>query len=365
MASQVTGERDRLKAALERLAQLEKRQQAADAAGREPIAVIGAACRFPGGADSPDAYWQMLLDGVDAVGPIPRDRWDADAMYALDDEAFGTIATRSGAFLTDIDRFDARFFDILPREAIAMDPQQRLLLEVAWETLESAGHPPARTHGRAVGVFVGIASNNYAELTSGRIDDAYAGLGTTFSASAGRISYALGLDGPCLAVDAACASSLATVHLACQALRNNECDLALAGGVNTILTPSGHRFLSRSKVLSRDGRCKPFSASADGMGRGEGCGLVAVRRLADALADGDTVLAVIRGSAVQQDGRSGGLTVPNGRAQARLVRTVLDAAQVAPHEVGYVETHGTGTELGDPIEAEALVAALGPGRHAD
>jgi acyl transferase domain-containing protein/acyl carrier protein len=358
-------ERDRLKAALERLAQLEQRQQATEAARSAPIAVIGMGCRFPGGAGSPDAYWQMLLDGVDTVGPIPKDRWDAEALYDPNPDAPGKIATRGGAFLSDIDRFDARFFDILPREAIAMDPQQRMLLEVAWEALEYAGYPPGRARGSAVGVFVGIASNNYGQITATRLDDAYAGLGSTFSAAPGRISYALGLDGPCFAVDTACASSLATVHLACQALRNGECAMALAGGVNAILTPYGYLFLSRTKVLSPDGRCKPFSASADGIGRGEGCGLVVLKRLADAVADGDTVHAVIRASAVQQDGRSGGLTVPNGRAQERLIRDVLKAAQVKPSEVGFVETHGTGTELGDPIEAEALVAALGPERPAD
>jgi acyl transferase domain-containing protein/NADP-dependent 3-hydroxy acid dehydrogenase YdfG/acyl carrier protein len=349
---------DLLRKALARLDALEAR-------AREPIAITGMACRFPGGANDPDAFWNLLVEGRDAVARVPSDRWDADALYDADPNALGKIVTREGAFLDGIDRFDAEFFGITPREARAMDPQQRILLEVAWEALEHAGYRPDAVPGMA-GVFIGIASNNYAQLltTAGEID-AYGGLGAALSAAPGRIAYTLGLTGPTVALDAACASSLAAVHLACQALRDGECDVALAGGVNAILTPFGHQFLSRAKVLSPDGRCKSFSAAADGIGRGEGCGIVVLKRLADARRDGDTVLAALLGSAVEQDGRSSGLTVPNGVAQARLLRQALRRAGLAPAAVDAIEAHGTGTPLGDPIEAEALGEVFGSGRPAD
>jgi acyl transferase domain-containing protein/acyl carrier protein len=349
---------DMLRKALARLDALEAR-------AREPIAITGMACRFPGGANDLDAFWNLLAEGRDAVGRVPADRWDADGLYDADPDAPGKIVTREGAFLDNIDRFDAEFFGITPREARAMDPQQRILLEVAWEALEHAGYRPDAVPGMA-GVFIGIASNNYAQLltAAGEID-AYGGLGAALSAAPGRIAYTLGLTGPTVALDAACASSLAAVHLACQALRNGECDVALAGGVNAILTPFGHQFLSRAKVLSPDGRCKSFSAAADGIGRGEGCGIVVLKRLADARRDGDTVLAALLGSAVEQDGRSSGLTVPNGAAQARLMRQALRRAGLSPTAVDAIEAHGTGTPLGDPIEAEALGEVFGSGRPAD
>jgi acyl transferase domain-containing protein len=341
------------------------RLDALEARAREPIAIIGMACRFPGGANDPDAFWRLLFEGRDAVGRVPADRWDADALYDPDPDALGKITTREGAFLDGIELFDAEFFGIAPREARAMDPQHRLLLEVAWEALEHAGYRPDAVAGMA-GVFIGIASNNYAQLVTevGEID-AYGGLGAALSAAPGRIAYTLGLNGPAVALDAACASSLAAVHLACQALRGGECDVALAGGVNAILTPFGHQFLARAKVLSPDGRCKSFSAAADGIGRGEGCGIVVLKRLADARRDGDPVLAAVLGSAVEQDGRSSGLTVPNGIAQARLIREALRRAGLPPAAVDVIEAHGTGTPLGDPIEAEALGEVFAPGRPAN
>ena len=279
------------------------------------------------------------------------------------------MVTRWGGFVDGIDRFDPQFFGIAPREAAGMDPQQRLLLEVCWEALEHAGEPPDRLHGSNSGVFVGISTNEYVQIHLRRSDaaalDAHAGTGGAVSVAAGRLSYVLGLHGPAMAVDTACSSSLVAVHLACQSLRHRECDLALAGGVNLILAPEGNVILSRARMLSPDGRCKTFDAGADGYVRGEGCGVVVLKRLSDAVAAGDRVLAVIRGTAVNQDGRSGGLTVPNGPAQEALMQHALAAAGVEPADVDYVEAHGTGTSLGDPIEARALgnVFSAGRGPH--
>ncbi|HEV7456869.1 MAG TPA: SDR family NAD(P)-dependent oxidoreductase [Roseococcus sp.] len=326
----------------------------------EPVAILGLACRFPG-AEGPEAFWRLLEEGRDAITRIPPDRWDADALHDPDPDAPRGIVTREGGFLDGMDLFDAALFGLSPREAAAMDPQHRILLELAWAALEDAGLRPDRAgHG---GVFLGIASNNYAQLAAAAgPPDAYSGLGAALSAAPGRVAYSLGLTGPALALDAACASSLAAVHLACQALRQGECDIALAGGVNAILTPFGHEFLSRARVLSPDGRCRAFGAGANGIGRAEGAGIIVLKRLADAERDGDRVLAVVAGSAVEQDGRSSGLTVPNGLAQARLIRAALSRAGIAPAAVDVIEAHGTGTPLGDPIEAEALGEVFGPGR---
>ena len=336
------------------------------APAREPIAIIGMGCRFPGGADDPDTFFRLLLEGRDAITEVPKDRWDIDAYYSPDPDAPGKMSTRYGGFLRDIRGFDPEFFGISPREAAGMDPQHRLMLEVSWEALESAGLPREKITGSQTGVFIGILGSEYHQLRVRRADpkqlDAHFGTGIICSAAAGRISYALGLRGPAMAVDTACSSSLVAVHLACRSLRLGECDLALAGGVNIILSPDGGIFLSRARALAADGRCKTFDASADGYVRSEGCGVVVLKRLSDALADGDDVLAIIAGSAVNQDGASGGFTVPSGSSQRELVRRALAEAGVKPAEVGYVEAHGTGTPLGDPIEARALGAVLSDGR---
>ena len=326
-----------------------------------PIAIVGLGCRFPGGANDPDAFWRLLRDGQDAVGRIPSQRWAAEDWFDPDPERADKSYCQSGGFLdVAVDAFDSQFFGVTPREAIAMDPQQRLLLEVAWEALEHAGRPPV--DGQRVGVFVGVNTNDYARLLGqgGAAIDAYAFTGNTFSVAAGRLSHNLGFQGPSLAIDTACSSSLVAVHLACQSLRMGECEAALAGGVNLMLAPDAYVALSRMHALAPDGRCKTFDASADGYGRGEGCGLVVLKRLSDALADGDDVLAVIHGSAVNQDGASGGLTVPNGVAQQALIDEALDRAGLAPSDIGYLEAHGTGTPLGDPIELNAAARALRP-----
>jgi acyl transferase domain-containing protein/SAM-dependent methyltransferase/acyl carrier protein len=333
--------------------------------GAEPIAVIGLGCRLPG-ADGPAAFWRLLEQGEDAVGELPAGRWDRERFHDGDAEAPGKIRASRGGFLSRVDLFDPDFFGIAPREAAAMDPQQRLLLEVAWEALEDAGLPPRQLAGSRTGVFVGIGSADYAQLQARELPpadiDAWWGTGAAPSAAAGRLSYLLGVHGPSLAVDTACSSSLVAVHLACQHLRGGECDLALAAGVHLMLSPDTGVFLSRAGALSPDGRSKAFSAAADGYGRGEGCGVVVLKRLSDARRDGDPVLAVVRGSAVNQDGRSAGLTAPNGAAQEAVLRQALAAAGVAPEAVAYVEAHGTGTPLGDPIEIGALAAVLGGGR---
>jgi acyl transferase domain-containing protein/SAM-dependent methyltransferase len=354
------------KRAILELRELRRRLDELEAAGSEPIAVIGIGCRFPGGVDSPDAFWKLLSDGVDAISEVPPDRFDIDAYYDPDPDAPGRIATRWGGFLDRIDTFDADFFGITPREAVGMDPQQRLLLEVAWEALEHAGQAPDALGGSPTGVFVGIGTSDYAELRLMRGDpaeiDAYLASGSSHSVASGRLSYLLGLVGPSLSIDTACSSSLVAVHLAVQSLRGRECRMALAGGVNVILLPEMLMTLSKARMMAQDGRCKAFDARADGFVRAEGCGFVALKRLADARADGDNVLALIRGSAVNQDGRTSGLTAPNGPSQEAVIRAALANARVEPSEVAYVEAHGTGTALGDPIEAQALGAVLGEGR---
>ncbi|MEV0330428.1 beta-ketoacyl synthase N-terminal-like domain-containing protein, partial [Micromonospora echinospora] len=285
----------------------------------EPIAVVGVGCRFPGGVDSPAAFWDVLTQGVDTVGVVPADRWDVDGFFDPDPDAPGKSYTRAGHFLAGVDGFDAGFFGVSPREAVSLDPQQRLLLEVAWEALEHAGQVPDQLAGTRTGVFVGLISNEYMQLQlklgDPTIIDTYYGTGGIGSAVAGRLSYLLGLHGPSLMIDTACSSSLVSVHLACRSLRSGESDLALAAGVNLMIIPESHIFLSRARALSPDGRCKTFDAAADGYGRGEGCGVVVLKRLSDAQRDGDRVLAVVRGSAVNHDGPSSGLTVPNGLAQ--------------------------------------------------
>ncbi|OLP20309.1 hypothetical protein BST81_00800 [Leptolyngbya sp. 'hensonii'] len=357
-----------LKQAYLALERMQAKLAALTQAQREPIAVIGLSCRFPGAAN-PAAFWQLLEEGVDAIREVPPDRWDIDAYYDPDPDAPGKIATRWGGFLDQIADFDPQLFDISPREALTMDPQQRLLLEVAWEALEDAGYAPDRLVGSATGVFIGIVGNDYAQLQladNGITQiDTYYGSGTGHSVASGRISYVLGLQGPSLSIDTACSSSLVAIHQAVQSLRSGECRMALAGGVNAILTPEVSIALSRFHMMAPDGRCKTFDDRADGFVRGEGCGLVVLKRLSDAVADGDRILAVVRGSAVNQDGASSGLTAPNGPAQEALIRAALANADLSPAAVSYVETHGTGTSLGDPIEVQALGAVLREGRPAD
>jgi microcystin synthetase protein McyG len=340
-----------------------RRLREAEARAREPVAVIGLGCRLPG-ADGPDAFWRLLAEGRDAVSEVPADRWDAAAWYDPDPDAPGKINTRYGGFLRRVDGFDPGFFGISPREAAAMDPQQRVLLEVAWETLEHANIPAERLRGSTAGVFVGFCGDDYARLAppDPEVIEAFGVLGTARSTAAGRIAYVLGLQGPVIQLDTACSSSLAAVHLALQSLRRGECELALAGGVNLILSPATSVGFSRLKALAPDGRCKTFDAAADGYGRGEGCGLVALKPLKAALADGDPVLAVLRGSALNHDGASNGFTAPNGQAQEALLRKALADAGLAPADIHYVEAHGTGTALGDPIEVHALGRVLGEGR---
>ncbi len=336
-----------------------------EAAGSAPIAVVGYGLRFPGGPDA-EAFWHLLESGLDPIAEVPADRWNIDAYFDPDPDAPGKMVTRVGGFLSEIDCFDAGLFGISPREAASMDPQHRLLLEVTWEALERAGQAPQGLRGSRTGVFVGIASSDYAQLVAGRGEaaiDAYAGTGTAHSAGVGRISYVLGLEGPNVAIDTACSSALVAVHQACQSLRSGKSDLALAGGVNVILTPEPTLNFSKARMLAPDGRCKTFDATADGYVRSEGCGIVVLKRLKDARRDGDTVLALLRGSAVNQDGASAGLTVPSAAAQERVIRDALAQARVAPREVVYLEAHGTGTRLGDPIEVQAAAAVLGEGRE--
>jgi acyl transferase domain-containing protein/NADPH:quinone reductase-like Zn-dependent oxidoreductase/NADP-dependent 3-hydroxy acid dehydrogenase YdfG len=350
------------------LQQAQAKVAALEGAAREPIAIIGLGCRVPGGGVDADSFWRLMRDGVDATGPLPRERWDVDALYDPDPEAPGRIATRGGGFLGPVDGFDPTFFGITRREAQGMDPQQRLLLEVAWEALEHAGQAPDRLERSATGVYVGVCANDYAQmqLTTGDrgLLDAHFASGIAHSIASGRLSYLLGLQGPSVTLDTACSSSLVALHLACQALRARDCRMALAGGVNLILSPDLYIALSHSRMLSPDGKCKTFDAAADGFARGEGCGVVVLKRLSDALADGDRILAVVRGSAVNQDGPSSGLTAPNGPAQEAVIREALARAGIAPREVGYVEAHGTGTQLGDPLEVQALGAVFCEGRAA-
>ncbi len=332
----------------------------------EPIAIIGVGCRFPG-ADTIESFWQLLKNGFDAIGEIPKDRWDVDRYYDPDPAASGKMYTRRGGFLRQVDQFDPQFFSIAPREAVGIDPQQRLLLEIAWETLEDAGQAPHQLEKERTGVFVGISTCDYARVSS-RSDnmkgiDTYTATGTSCSIAAGRLAYFLGLSGPCLAIDTACSSSLVAVHLAVESLRKGECSSALAGGVNLMLDPSTMIALSEVRALSPDGRCKTFDQSADGYVRGEGCGMVLLKRLSDAAKDGNQILGLIRGSAVNHDGHSNGLTAPHGPSQEALIREAVADAGIKPSDVDYVEAHGTGTSLGDPIEMQALANVLGEGRN--
>ncbi|HNF96878.1 MAG TPA: polyketide synthase, partial [Pseudomonadota bacterium] len=325
----------------------------------EPIAIVGMGCRFPGGASDPSAYFQLLCDGKDAVVELAT-RWEQLGVKA--DEKL----PRWAALLTEpIDMFDSAFFGIAPREAHSLDPQQRLFLEVAWEALEDAGIKPHSLNKSRTGVFVGACTDDYSSLVERQAEtekDAYSTIGNMRSVLGGRLSYSLGLQGPCITVDTACSSSLVAIYLACRSLRNRESNLALAGGVSLHLSLDSTVGLSRIQALSPDGRCRTFDAMANGYVRGEGCGVLVLKRLCDAERDGDRVWAVIRGLAINQDGRSTGLTAPNVIAQQELIADALADAGVTAESIGYVETHGTATALGDPIEVEALRAVLGEPR---
>ena len=342
------------------------RAQAQQAALHEPIAIVGMGLRLPGGVRDAASFAELLWSGTDAIGPIPPERWDLQAFLSEDPDEPGKMTTRHGGFLDGVDRFDAEFFGISPREAASMDPQQRLMLQVAWEALEDAGHAGADLAGSNTGVFLGVSNNDYGRALFAQREqiDAYFATGNAFSVVAGRLSYVLGLQGPAVVVDTACSSSLVALHQACQSLRLGECDRALAGAVNLVLTPEMNINFSRARMMAADGRCKTFDAAADGYVRGEGCAVLVLKRLRDAQADGDRVLALVRGSATNQDGRSGGLTAPNGPAQEAVIRAALAHARVPAAAIGYVEAHGTGTPLGDPIEVQALGAVLGEGRAA-
>jgi acyl transferase domain-containing protein len=346
-------------------AQLQARVTALENQRSEPVAIIGMSCRFPGGANTPEAFWDLLQNGVDAISEIPPERWKIDDYYDPDPDKPGKISTRWGGFIKDVDLFDAPFFGIAPREAAGLDPQQRLLLELCWEALENAGQSPDQLMESESGVFIGISGSDYLHLQmENGIEniDAYFASGNAHSIASGRLSYVLGLRGPSFPVDTACSSSLVAAHLAVQSLRSGECRLALVGGVNLILTPETTVTLTKAHMLAPDGRCKAFDSRADGFSRGEGGGVIVLKRLSNALADGDHILALIRGSAINQDGRSNGLTAPNGPSQEAVIRAALANGKLLPEQLSYVETHGTGTSLGDPIEAQALAAALGENR---
>ena len=329
----------------------------------EPIAIVGIGCRFPG-ADGPEGFWRLLSGGVDATTDVPADRWDVDAFYNPDPSVPGTAVTRRGGFLGQVDQFDFQFFGISPRESAQMDPQQRLLLEVAWEALEDAGQVPDALAGSRTGVFVGISTNDYGFLRLGQpqLVDAYTGTGNALSIAANRLSYTFDFHGPSISIDTACSSSLVAVDLACRSLRDGECSMALAAGVNVILSPALAINFSKARVMAPDGRCKTFDADADGYVRGEGAGVVVLKPLSRALEDNDPVYAVIRGSATNSDGRTNGLIAPSGRAQEGVVVEAFRRAGLPASAVQYIEAHGTGTSIGDAIEANALGTVLAEGR---
>jgi acyl transferase domain-containing protein/SAM-dependent methyltransferase len=349
-----------LKRAILELREMRAKLDEMESSQKESIAIVGMGLRLPGGMRNEASLWQALANGVDTISEIPADRWDVAAYYDPDPDKPGKMNTRYGSFLKDADQFDAEFFGVSPREAVSMDPQHRLLMETSWEALENAAIAPASLSGSQTGVFVGIGNSDYWRMAYRDEEqiDAYSALGNSYSVAAGRLSYFLGLHGPSMAVDTACSASLVAVHLACRSLRSGECTLALAAGVNLILSPEANINFSKSRMLAPDGRCKTFDAAADGYVRAEGCGVVVLKTLSAARADGNRILAVIRGSAVNQDGRSGGLTAPNGPAQEAVIRAALASAGVVPHEISYLEAHGTGTSLGDPIEVRAASAVL-------
>jgi myxalamid-type polyketide synthase MxaC len=363
MELEQNSEVSQLKRALLALKEMRSKLEALEQARTEPLAVIGMGCRFPGGANSPEAFWNLLKSGVDAITDVPPDRWPAEEIYASDFMEPGKANTRWGGFLKDVDQFDPGFFGISPREAMHMDPQQRILIQVAYEALENAGQSLDHLEGSLTGVFAGIHSHSsdYAWMQMRDLNDidTHTGVGTAHSIIANRLSYVFNWQGPSLVVDTACSSSLVAAHLACQSLRNRECNLALVAGVNLFLRPESTITFSKLQMMATDGRCKTFDSRADGFVRGEGCGVIVLKRLSEAVADGDRILALIQSSAVNQDGRTNGLTAPNGLSQQNVIRQALANGRVSAEQITYVETHGTGTKLGDPIEVEALAEVIG------
>ena len=329
---------------------------------REGIAIIGIGCRFPGGVDDCESFWKLLVEGREGVCDVPADRWNVERFYDPEPGLHGKSIAKRGGFVEGIDRFDPQFFGISPREAAHIDPQQRLLLETAWEAIEDAGMVLDFENGTDVGVFVGISHNDYQGIQHTPTDrtgiSAHTPTGSAHSIAANRISYCLNLSGPSIAVDTACSSALTAVHLACEHILAGRCRSAMAGGVTVMINPDGFIGFSQAGMLSPEGKCKAFDASANGFVRGEGAGMVLMKRLSDALADGDPIYAVILGTAVNQDGHTNGISLPSPEAQARLVRDACVDAGVAPSGIGFVEAHGTGTAVGDPIEAHALAEAL-------